>query len=253
MPSTSDSELQSLLASATLEDLERLVHALDRWPRPTRVVVSLELARGHDLRRSELEADIATEIARCASAPLARVARRAMRRPAGDELHEAITESAQRLGVGVRVPPGGTLRGRLAALTGALVDRAVHEMSPAEQQRMGVDVIERIDPRSSAADVARTLALPALHRVLGPAALAKVIEGILVQTSTVFLGRHAARVAAAAVLARVPALAVALGPVAWGSGGILLAWELQKPAFRKLVPVLVCLGFVALRKSERAS
>jgi hypothetical protein len=248
-PTTStNDELRSLLASATFEDLERLLSALDRWPRPTRAAVSLGLARSSPARRSELEADLADEIARCASAPLSRVARRAIRRPAVDELHDAVTESAKRLGVSVRVPPGGTLRGRLAAMTGALVDRAVFEMSPTEQQRMGVDVITRIDPRSGATDVARTLALPALHRALGPAALAKVIEGILVQTTSVVLGRHAARVAVGAAIARVPALAVALGPIAWGSGGVLLAWELQKPALRKLVPALVCLGFVALRK-----
>ena len=224
------------------------MRALDRWPRPTRAAVSLELARSHH-QRAELEEDLVTEIERCASAPLSRLARRSIRKPAVDELHEAVTESAKRLGVSVRVPSGGTLRGRLGALTGALVDRAVMAMSPAEQQRMGIDVIDRIDPRSSATDIARTpRASAALHSALGPAALAKVVEGILVQTTSMVLGRHAARVAVGAALGRVPALAVALGPIAWGSGGVMLAWELQKPALRKLVPALVCLGFVALRR-----
>jgi hypothetical protein len=40
-------ELRDLLSRATMEDLERIVHALDRWPRPTGLAVSMMLARNH--------------------------------------------------------------------------------------------------------------------------------------------------------------------------------------------------------------
>lgn len=236
-----------------MEDLTRIVTALDRWPRPTRAVVSLTLARTDPGRRQELEDDIVRELTRCASAPLTRAARRLTRRPERDELHDVVTETAKRLQVSVRVPIAGTLRGRLASMAGALVDRAVVSMSPEEQQRLGIDAIDRIEPRTNARDVARAVALPAIHRALGPAALAKVIEAVILQTTSVFLGREIARAMLGGVLGRIPALGAAFGPIAWGAGGAMLAWEVQKPAYRKLVPALVCLGFVALRTRAATS
>jgi hypothetical protein len=245
---TSQQELRVLLRRATADDLERLVAALDRWPRPTRVAVSFDLASAHADQRPVLEEDLVTEIQRCAAAPLSRSARSVLRRPVPDDLHEVITLSASRLGVGVKVPPGGTFTGRLAALSGALVDRAVRDLPPAEQQRLGVEVLDRVEPRSrGAADLARAAAAPALHQLLGPAVLARVMESVLVQVSSLVVGRHVARAAVGAALARVP-LGAALGPLAWGSGAALVAWELQKPALRKLVPAFVTLGFVALRR-----
>lgn len=242
---TSHDELRDLLHDATTSDLDRVLHALDRWPRPTRAAVTFALARVNDDGRDALESDLAEEIVRCASAPMSRAARRVLRRPARDDLHDVVTVCAKRLGVGVRVPIGGTLRGRLAAMSGALVDRAVREMSAETQQRLGIDAIDRLEPRSNAAELAGAAALPALHAALGSAALASVVEGIVIQGVAVVVGRHVARAAVSAAAARVPA--AALGPVAWGAGGLMLAWELQKPALRKLLPAFVALGFVAMR------
>lgn len=250
---TTNEELRALLTRATLDDLERLVTALDRWPRPTRVAVSLDLARAHSDQRAVLEQDLAAEIERCASAPLARGARHVLRQPARDELHEVITQSAKRLGVGVKVPPGGTLTGRLAALSGALVDRAVRDLPPAEQQRLGIEALDRVEPRSRGVrDLARAAAAPALHQLVGRAALARVMESVLVEVSSFVIGRHVARAAVGAALARVP-LGAVQGPVAWGSSAAMLAWELQKPALRKLVPAFVTLGFVALRPTRSSA
>ena len=72
------------------------------------------------------------------------------------------------------------------------------------------------------------------------------MESVIVEVSSLVVGRHVARAAVGAALARIP-LGAVLGPVAWGSSAATLAWELQKPAFRKLVPAFVTLGFVALR------
>ena len=66
-------------------------------------------------------------------------------------------------------------------------------MSPAEQQRMGVDLIERLDPRSSAADVARTLALPALHEVTSTARGSRLSEKRARPSSAVAVTANATR------------------------------------------------------------
>ncbi len=244
---TTHEEIMSLLESATFEELSQIANALDRWPRPTGVGVSLLLARATPSRRGDLEVDIARELERCASAPMTRIARRAARLPARDDLHEAVTETAMRLGVKVRVPIAGTLRGRLAALSGALVDRAVHAMSPEEQQRHGKGALDRISPRTNAAEVAGAIAVPALHGALGPAVLGQLVEGIMLQATALVVGRAAARALMRSAIGKMPMLVAASGPLAWGASSAMLVYEVQKPAYRKLVPALVCLGFVALR------
>ena len=73
-------ELRALLARATTEDLERIVTALDRWPRPTGLAVSLMIAREHPDLRREVEESIVMELERAASSPLGRNARRVLGR-----------------------------------------------------------------------------------------------------------------------------------------------------------------------------
>ena len=51
-----------------------------------------------------------------------------------------------------------------------------------------------------------------------------------------------------ALVARAPFLPAVLGPLAWTGGGALLAWELAKPAYRKLVPALLFVGLLTWRK-----
>jgi hypothetical protein len=235
-------ELRALLARATMEDLERIVTALDRWPRPTGLAVSLLIARQHPDSRRDVEEGIVMELERAASAPLERTARRVFRKPARDELHEAITETARRLDVRVRVPVGGTLTSRLHALTTSVVDRAVAALPPEEQRRLLGDALDRTDPKTSLPDVARAAAVPLLG--------APIVEGIVVHAAAAFLGREVARQMLRALVARAPFLPAALGPLAWTGGGALLAWELAKPAYRKLVPALLFVGLLTMRKPE---
>jgi hypothetical protein len=236
-------ELRALLAKATMEDLERIVTALDRWPRPTGLAVSLMIARQRPEAceaRRDVEEGIIMELERAAAAPLERTARRVLRRAERDELHDAITETARRLDVRVRVPLGGTLTTRLHALTTSVVDRAVASLPPAEQRRLLGDALDRSDPKTSMPDVARAAAIP----VLG----APIVEGIVIHAAAAFLGREVARGILRAVVARAPFLPAVLGPLAWTGGGALLAWELAKPAYRKLVPALLFVGLLTLRK-----
>lgn len=235
-------ELWSLLQRATMEDLERIVTALDRWPRPTGLAVSLMIARQHHDpgSRRDVEEGIVMELERAASAPLERTARRAFRQPARDELHEVVTETARRLDVRVRVPVGGTFTSRLQALTTSVIDRAVASLPPDEQRRLLGDALDRTDPKTSLPDVARAAAVPLLG--------APIVEGIVVHAAAAFLGREVARGMLRALIARAPFLPAVLGPLAWTGGGALLAWELAKPAYRKLVPALLFVGLLTLRK-----
>jgi hypothetical protein len=237
-------ELRALLGHATIEDLERIVTALDRWPRPTGLAVSLMIARQRPESRQEVEDGIVMELERAASAPLERTARRVLRKPARDEIHEAVTETARRLDVRVRVPVGGTLTSRLRALTTSVVDRAIASLPPDGQRRLLGDALDRSDPKTSMPDLARAAAIP----VLG----APIVEGIVVHAAAAFLGREVARGLLRAAIARAPFLPAVLGPLAWTGGGALLAWELAKPAYRKLVPALLFVGLLTLRKPSEA-
>jgi len=208
---SSRDELREILAEATDDDLGRIVGALDRWPRPHSLAISLQLGVRHDV-----EEGIAMEIERAAKAPLTRIARRIGRQPARDDLHDAVTETARRLDVLLRVPIGGTLRGRIVAMTSAVIDRAAMSLPAEEQLRLLDDALDRSEPKTSMPDVVRAAAIPVL-------------------------GREVARAAF------LPAL---VAPATWAASGAMLAWELQKPAYRKLVPALLYVGLIALRKGQ---
>lgn len=89
-------------------------------------------------------------------------------------------------------------------------------------------------------DLARAAAVPLLG--------APIVEGIVVHAAAAFLGREVARGLLKAVIARASFLPAMVGPLAWTGGGALLAWELAKPAYRKLVPAFLFVGLLTMRK-----
>jgi hypothetical protein len=243
-----EAELRELLARAEMVDLERVTATLDRWPRPARLADTLSVARSSNdpATRRALEDAIARALLRDASGEVAHAARRLVGRTSRPDLHAAVTRTAKRLGV--RAPAAGTLAGRLGALTSSFVDRTLLTMSAAEQQRLVGEGVDRTaGHRRGASQVARAAALPALHATIGTAALLRVAEAIVAQTTAALLGRELARAATRAVLARAPFVTAALGPAAWAASAAMLIYEVQRPADRKLTPALLCLGLVALR------
>ncbi len=243
---TPDDELRALLARAELADLDRLAGVLDRFPRPALLADCRSLTKERPKMRGALEEAIQRSLVRDASSELGHLGRRLRRLPPRADLHGAVTRAGKRLGV--RVPIAGSLTGRLAALTTALVDKTFAALPPEEQERLLSEGLDRADLRDRAAPrLARAATLPALHTLLGPVALVRIAEGVVTEVCAALLGREVARAATRAMLAKAPLVSATLGPVVWATSAALLAWELQRPADRKVIPALVILGLVALR------
>jgi hypothetical protein len=241
-----DDELRALLARAELSDLERIAAALDRWPRPPLLGDCRALTMENPKLRGALEEAIQRALVRDASSEVTHLTRKILRKPPRADLHAAVTRAAKRLGV--RVPIAGSLSGRLAALTTALVDKTFASLPAEEQQRLLAEGLDRVELRDAAAPrLARAATLPALHATLGPVALVRIAEAVVAEVSAALLGREVARAATRAILSKTPLISATLGPIVWATSAALLAWELQRPADRKVIPTLVILGLVALR------
>lgn len=247
-----ETELRRLLARADFVDLERLVAILDRWPRPARLADAWSVARtsSDPAARAHLEEVMVSAFLRDATGELAWNAKRLVGRTATPDLHAAITRAGRRLGTRP-VPAAGTITGRLAALTTAFVDRTLAKLPPEEQQRLVAQGIARTTGAvPSAPRVVQAAALPALHAAIGTAALVRVAEAIASQMTAAILGREIARATMRAIVSRAPIVTAALGPAAWAVSAATLVWEVQRPADRKVIPALVCLGLIAMREAS---
>lgn len=236
-----------------MADLARIASILNRWPKPPRLAeaTTLALTSNTESARQRLEELLLRAIVRDATSELRWATRRYVLRRAhprcDDDLHEAITRSAKTLALRV-VPPAGTIRGRVAALTRAFVDKTLMSMTPEAQHALLAEGIVRTTGRFPGAHrAAQAAMLPALQATIGTAALVKVAEALVVQTTRTVLGREIAKAATKALVSRAPILANALGPAAWLASAAMIGYELQRPADRKLVPTMLCLGLIALR------
>jgi hypothetical protein len=253
-----ETDLRDLLARAEISDLERLSSILNRWPKPPRLteVTTLALTSNTESARKRLEDLLANAILRDATSEFAWATRRYVlrrrTRHADDDLHEAVTRSAKKLGLRV-VPPAGTISGRAASLTRAFVDKTLVNMPPEEQHALVAEGVVRTTGRFPGAHrAAQAAMLPALQATIGTAAVLRVAEAVVVQTTRTILGRELAKAAAKAVMSRAPFIASALGPAAWIASAAMIGYELQRPADRKIVPTMLCLGLIAMRRAPQA-
>jgi hypothetical protein len=258
-PTPAESDLRSLLARAETTDLERISSILNRWPKPQRLteVTTLALTSNTESARKRLEDLLANAILRDATSEFAWATRRYVlrrrTRHTDDDLHEAVTRSAKKLGLRV-VPPAGTISGRAAALTRAFVDKTIASMPPEEQHALVAEGVVRTTGRFPGAHrAAQAAMLPALHATIGTTALLKVAEAIVVQTTRTILGRELAKAATKAIVARAPFITTALGPAAWIASAAMIGYEIQRPADRKIVPTMLCLGLIAMRPVPAAN
>lgn len=144
----------------------------------------------------------------------------------------------------------GKFESQVESLVRAVVEKELSEKSPIEIREyfkkagVGVaqtDLIEKRIKRDGTA-----AALPILFEVLGPKVVLSIIEPIAVGVISSFIGRAAAKQVVREIIKRNP-WANALGPVIWTASACWLAYDIQGPAYRKTIPVMLYLGIIALR------
>ncbi|EYF04259.1 hypothetical protein [Chondromyces apiculatus] len=255
------SGLQDILGKAQAADYAFLIEAMGS---PVNFSDDARLRALHDAfcadpsdaNRAALIALMEREIAYLGSSDLAYFGRWLARRASPGAPIDAIVEDVAR-SLKVTLKPISTLEARLTFLVRAVVERDILAL-PEDQQR---EIFRRHEIGPTLQDEllrklkARTKisVFPLLFSVLGAEVVEKLLPDLVVLALSRILGRAAARRLFTQLLTRFPAWAEWIGPVAWGASAAWLALDLQAPAARKTVPVLVYCGLLALRDSPAGS
>lgn len=168
--------------------------------------------------------------------------------PAGVGIHEIIDDVSTKLKVKQKLVGG--VEAKIERLVRAVVEKTFFAMTDDEQRKLfaqsGVgqgnveDLFQHL--KNNKAQL-----LPLLLSTLGPEVTLVLVQSLAVTALAAFIGRKAAEELFKNLAARFPWWAEWLGPIVWGVSLTWLAFDLQGPASRKTIPILLYLGIVALR------
>lgn len=196
----------------------------------------------------QLAEKLETEIRYVASSDIAYAYRKARGvTPAGVDIDEIINDISKVLKVKIKI---GSIEARLETLVRSSFEKRVSEMSQEEQREM----LRKFNMDDNAIrEVQKTIKenpviiLPILVQVVGPKIALEIVQVVTISIIAQFIGRKAAEEMLKQIMIRFPWLAQFLGPIVWAASLGWLAVDLCGPAFRKVIPIMLTLGLVALR------
>jgi len=197
--------------------------------------------------RSALEAQFDKEIRYLGSSDLMFAIRSLSGSDGGVPFKEIILDAADTLDVSL--PALGTDRLLVEQLATDYATARFAELSPEEQQQMLEDL--GVDREKAAAFLARSagvFALPMLLEAFNLVIVQGLIKTIIFGTIAKILGRQLAGKLFSFLVGRLPWWVTWIGPAAWT---LSIGWttiDLQGPARRKTVPVVLYLGLCSLRE-----
>lgn len=167
---------------------------------------------------------------------------------AGVSIHEMANDACKLLKI--QRKPLGSVEAKLEQLAKKVAHQTFFAMA-GEQQRALFRDAGVSDAHSTEMlhklKTNKPLLMPLLLQILGREGTMLLLEGLVIGALSVLLGKEAAKVLVKSALARVPWLAEFLGPIVWTLSLAWWAYDLQGPANRKVIPILVYLGVVGLR------
>lgn len=189
-----------------------------------------------------------TEIRYIASSDIAYAYRKAKGIiPAGVDIDEIIKDIAKVLKLKIKLGP---VESCLEALVRGVFEKRLFEMKPEQQVEMlrkwNVDesTIKDIQEKIKKNQL---IILPILVQTLGPKVTAEIVRVVIISVITQFIGKKAAEEMLKQAVIRFPWVAQFLGPIVWVASLSWLVIDLCGPAFRKMIPIMLSLGLVALR------
>lgn len=203
-------------------------------------------------RREALDRQLEREIRYLGSADAAYFLRSITGREPGVPFREIICDVAQT--VRVEPPRMGTDREQLEALVEAYATQQFAQLSPEEQQRMLVEL--GVDKDKAARFILKSagvFSLPLLVAAFDTLVVQGLIKTIIFGTIAKVVGRQLSARLFALLAARMPWWVSWIGPAAWTVSIGWTALDLQGPATRKTVPIVLFLGLCALRERHTAS
>jgi uncharacterized protein YaaW (UPF0174 family) len=248
-------ELQPLLAKCDLDDYRVLTETIATYVGPTD---DRGLRDGLDglekdpspERRAALTRLLEREIRYLGSSDAAYLWRLHVehREPAGVSVDQMIRDVSGRLRVKQRLL--GSTEARLEHLVKEVAEKTFFKLSSEAQRelfaRAGLSTAQQREFFQRIKEN-KALFFPVLNAIVGPKVVFTLIEGIVISLLAQFVGREAAKELVKRLIARAPWIANVLGPVVWGASVGWLIYDVQGPAYRKTVPLLLYLGVVGLR------
>ncbi|MBO6577088.1 MAG: hypothetical protein JJ896_15030 [Rhodothermales bacterium] len=151
-------------------------------------------------------------------------------------------------------PKLGTDRERVEELAQAYATQKFSELSPDEQQKMLEDLgVEREKAQAFIARSGAKFALPILIETFNLVIVEGLIKTIIFGTIAKIIGRQLTARLFSFLVGRLPWWVTWIGPAAWTLSIGWTALDVQGPAMRKTIPVVLYLGVASMRERSRAA
>jgi uncharacterized protein YaaW (UPF0174 family) len=199
--------------------------------------------------REELDLRLEREIRYLGSADLAYVTRMLSGQTPGVTFREIIGDVARTLKV--ELPRLGTDRELLEDLVEQYATQQFARLTPEEQQRMLVDL--GVDKDKAARFVLKSagvFSLPLLIAAFDAIIVQGLIKTIIFGTIAKLIGRQLSSRLFSLLAGRLPWWVSWIGPAAWTISIGWTALDLQAPAQRKVIPIVLFLGLCSLRERQ---
>lgn len=199
--------------------------------------------------RERLDRQLEREIGYLGSADLAYIVRFATGQQPGVPFREIVRDVARTLKV--QPPQLGTDREQVEAVVEQYVTRQFERMSPEEQQRMLEELgVQREKAAAFLKRSAGVFAVPALIEAFGIVVVNGLIKNVIFGTIAKIIGSQLSARLFKFIAGRFPWWVRWIGPAAWT---VSISWtvlDVQGPAYRKTVPIVLYLGLCSLRGRE---
>ncbi|MBT8400729.1 MAG: hypothetical protein KJO98_09650 [Rhodothermia bacterium] len=209
-------------------------------------------ASGSEEDRARVVEKLEREIRYLGSSDIAYVMRYVTGREPGVSFREILRDVAHTLKV--RPDRLGTDREVTIDLVHQYATSQFADLSADEQQRMLEDLgVEKEKATAFLMRSAGVFALPVMIEAFSAVIVEGLIKRVVLATIAKFLGEQAAQKIFLWVAGRFPWWLKWVGPAAWTASVSWTALDLQGPAMRKTVPVVLYLGLCCVRQSVPAA
>lgn len=144
----------------------------------------------------------------------------------------------------------GTVEARLERLTKAVAENTFFKLTSKQQRdlfnKAGLSGEQQKEFFKKIKDN-KVLFFPILLSIIGSTLLREIMTGIVVKVITKYSSKKAAEKIVAEITKKIPWWSEWLGPIVWALSIGWLMFDMQGPANRKTVPILLYLGIVGLR------
>jgi len=199
--------------------------------------------------RAPLDAELEKEIRYLGSSEIAYWLRAASGKDAGVPFREIIRDAAKAL----KVPPPAlaTDRKMVEKLAEDYATKQFADLTPEEQQKMLEDLgVEREKAAAFIKRSAGVFALPMLIEAFNLVIVQGLIKTIIFGTIAKIIGSQLANRLFTFLVGRLPWWVGWIGPLAWTASIGWTTIDLQGPAKRKTIPIVLYLGLCSLRETH---